>query len=60
MRYTQKTEHYLSIKKNEMLPSATTRMDLEGRMLNKIELMCGASLIAQSVKNSPAMKKTPV
>ena len=28
--------------------------------LNKLELRCGASLIAQSVKNSPAMQKTPI
>ena len=27
--------------------------------LNKLELMCGASLIAQLVKNSPAMQETP-
>ena len=28
--------------------------------LNKLELMCGASLMDQLVKNSPAMQKTPV
>ena len=29
-------EYYLAIKKNEILPSATTRMELEGIMLSEI------------------------
>ena len=31
-----KTEYYLTIKKNEILPFATTWMDLEGIMLSEI------------------------
>ena len=31
-------EYYSVIEKNELLPSATTRMDLEGTVLSKISL----------------------
>ena len=34
--HTHKMEYYSDIKKNEILPFATTWMDLEGIMLSKI------------------------
>ena len=36
MWYTYTMEYYLAIKKNEILPFATTWMELEGIMLRKI------------------------
>ena len=36
MRYIYTMEYYLAIKKNEILPFATTWMELEGTMLSKI------------------------
>ena len=36
MWYIYKTEYYLAIKKNEILPSATTWMELEDIMLSEI------------------------
>ena len=36
MWYTQTVEYYSAIKKNEILPFAATRMDLEGIMLSEI------------------------
>ena len=34
--YTYMMEYYSAIKRNEVLPSATTWMDLEGMMLNAV------------------------
>ena len=36
MWYTYKMEYYSAIKRNELLPCATTGMDLEGIVLSKI------------------------
>ena len=36
MWYMYTMEHYSAIKKNEILPFATTRMELEGIMLREI------------------------
>ena len=36
MWYIQTMEYYSAIKKNEILPSAATRMDFEGIMLSEI------------------------
>ena len=46
---------YSSIKKYEVLPFAAMWMDLEDIMLSE-----GAFLVAQAVKDQPAMQKTPV
>ena len=35
-RHTHTMEYYSAIKKNEILPFATTRMDLDGIMLSEI------------------------
>ena len=34
--YTYKMDYYSAVKKKEILPSATTEMDPEGRTLNEI------------------------
>ena len=49
---THTMEYYLAIKKNEILPSATTWMDLEGIMLSEIsqtekDKYCMISLICR-------------
>ena len=36
IRHIHTMEYYLTIKKNEVLPTATTWMDVEGTVLNEI------------------------
>ena len=38
MWYTYTIEYYSTIKKNHILPTAVTWMDLEGIMLNKLDI----------------------
>ena len=62
MWYTQTVEYYSAIQKNEILPFAATRMDLEGIMLSEISqaekdkycmisLMCGKKIQQTSEYN---------
>ena len=55
--YIHKMEYYSALKKNEILPFATTRMDLECIMLrNKSGLPWQSSHIEKSLKSKHALK----
>lgn len=58
-RYVYTMEYYTTIKKKEVLPFVTTRMDLEGIMLRERQILYDLTYIYLHVESKTQTKKPP-